>query len=283
MVSAVGFLAEIERTIMETRTVEAIGLDAEHIPLYSIRWAAVFAGVAVGLSLSLLLMLIGMAAGLAVYGTGGRPGGGIVSVAAALWNTASMFIAALVGGYVAARASGLRRSVDGMLHGVVSWGATMLCFLFLTGAFTGNALSGIFGMAKTPAAANIASSPAATIGDLLGSLEQGDRNAAVNILRDRFGLTAEQAGSAADRALAITGRSGSARVSDAADQMINAARAASVASAWLSVVILLSLVAGAGGGLLGARSAQRRANHGEHRVIRNDSSFRPRGGIPSAG
>lgn len=274
---------------METRTVEAAGFESEGIPLYSIRWPAVFAGLAVGLGIHLLLMLVGMATGLAVFGTGERPDGGSISMAAAVWNTISMIIAALIGGYVAARASGLRRSVDGMLHGVVSWGATMLFFVVLTGSLTGNALSGLFGMASSPVAANIASGSASTVGDLLAGLERGDRSAAISILRDRFGLTQEQAGSAADRALAMTGRAGSASpgtTAEADEQVTDAARAASVASGWLSVVILLSLLAGAGGGLLGARGARKRAlpgGHGEQRLVRTHNIPPPRSGIPTAG
>jgi hypothetical protein len=273
---------------METRTVEAVGFETEGPPLYSIRWPAIFAGLAVGLGIHLLLMLIGMATGLAVFGTGGRPDGESISVAAAVWNTISMVIAALIGGYVAARASGLRRSVDGMLHGVVSWGATMIFFVLLTGSLTGNALSGLFGMANSPAVANITSGSASTIGDLLAGLERGDRNAAVSILRDRFGMTEEQASSAADRAMALTGRSaGSGTAAGTADDDVSdAARAASVASGWLSLVILLSLLAGASGGVLGARGARKRAlpgGHGEQRLVRTHNIPPPRGGIATPG
>jgi hypothetical protein len=279
---------ETERTIMETKYVEAVGFETEGAPLYNIRWSAIFAGLAVGLGIHLLLMLIGMAAGLAVFGTGGRPDGSSLSVAAAVWNTISMVIAALIGGYVAARASGLRRSLDGMLHGVVSWGATMIFFVALTGSLTGNALSGLFGMASSPVAANIASGSASTVGELLGSLERGDRSAAVSILRDRFGMTEEQAGSAADRAMAMTGSSpGSGLGAGTTDEgMTDAARAASVASGWLALVILLSLVAGAGGGVLGARGARKRAlpgGHGEQRLVRTHNIPPPRGGIATPG
>lgn len=270
---------------METRTIEVTGVETEALPLSGIRWAAIFAGLAVGLAVTLLLMLIGMATGLAVYGAGERPEGSSVSLAAGLWNTVSMFIAALVGGFVAARASGLRRRMDGMLHGVVSWGATMLCFAILTGALTGNAVGGAFGLATYEMTSNRSET---TMGDLLAALERGDRMATINTLRDRFGLTQDQASSAADRAMALSGRSASTINGGAGtttdDNVTDTARAASLASAWLSVVIFLSLVAGAGGGVLGARAVRRRALPGrfaEQRVAHGHTA--PGVRIPSAG
>ena len=252
---------------METRTLDATSIDSTGAPLYGIRWPAVFAGLAVGLGVQLLLMLIGIAAGSAFFGAGGRPEGGNLTVAAAAWNTVSMLVAALVGGFVAARASGLRRSVDGMLHGVVAWGAAMLCFAILTGSVTGSAISGMFGLATSPTA-SARGADVATMSELLSGLEHGDRAAAVSVLRERFGLNQEQANQMADRALAMTGRPGVARP-EASGDVNEAAMTASAASAWLSVMILLSLVAGAGGGLLGARGARKRAlpGHGEPRVI----------------
>src|SRR5512145_1445748 len=49
-----------------------------------------------------------------------------------------MLIAAFVGGYVAARSAGLRRSTDGILHGVVWWGVTVLFFALVTGPVAGD-------------------------------------------------------------------------------------------------------------------------------------------------
>ncbi|MGE5469516.1 MAG: hypothetical protein ACM3X0_01830 [Bacteroidota bacterium] len=250
---------------METRIVETAGIDTEGAPLYAIRWPAVFAGLAVGLGINLLLMLIGIAAGFAVFGSGARPEGSSVSIAAAIWNTISMALAALIGGYVAARSSGLRRATDGMLHGVVAWGATLLCLVALTGSVTGNALSGMVNVAANTAGIAATRSSDTSMAELLATLEKGDRDAAVRMLRDRFGLSQEQANTTADRALSMTGRGSTT----SSDKVTGAAQAASTASAWLSMVILLSLLAGAGGGLLGARGARQRAlpgRHVEHRV-----------------
>ncbi|NMG65922.1 hypothetical protein GPA19_13300 [Azoarcus indigens] len=256
---------------METRTIEATTVESSPL-INGIHWSAIFAGLAVGLGVHLLLMLAGIAAGFAVYGAGARPDGGSVSVAAAVWNTLSMLISAFVGGYVAARSSGLRRSSDGMLHGVVSWGATMLFFAVITGSLTGNAVTGMFGMAASTSTAAVAQADDSTVGELFASLERGDRASAVNLLRDRLGLSEEQAGRAADQAMAMMGRTSAGAQPGTVN---DAAQAASIASTWLSVAILLSLMAGAAGGTVGARSARMRAmpgRYGERRVVRTRST-----------
>lgn len=243
----------------ETRTAETPGIDVESNPLYSIRWSAIFAGLAVGLGVHLLLMLIGVSAGLAVFGAGERPEGQTISVAAAVWNTISMLVSAFVGGYVAARASGLRRTSDGMLHGVVSWGATVMVVAFLTGSVTGNALGGMFGLASTTAATQAAApgSPGVSIPELLTSIQSGDRAATVAMLQERFGMTPEQANRVADQAATMIGQGQTAP--GMSEQVTDTAQAASAASVWLAAAILLSLLSAAGGGLMGAHGAQRRA------------------------
>lgn len=104
-----------------------------------------------------------------------------------------------------------------------------------------------------------------TMTELFASIERGDRDTAIALLRDRVGFTEEQAGRAVDRATAMIGR---AQAGDDAARIEDAAQAASVASTWLSVAILLSLVAAAMGSLLGARGARRRALPGHYAEVR---------------
>ncbi len=247
---------------METRTiertVETSGYESDSAPLYSIRWAAVIAGLAVGLGVHLVLLLAGLAAGLAVLGSGERPDGTSLSLAAAIWNAFSLLFAALVGGYIAARSSGLRRAADGVLHAVAAWGASMVCYLFLVSALTGNTVAGLLGVTTATARMNIgvSASSNATMTDLLSALERGDRDSAARLMRERFGLNPDEADRAADRALAMVGGT---RAGAPAEKVNEAARTVSAASAWMSLVILLSLAAGAGGGLLGARGTRERA------------------------
>ena len=251
--------------ITETRTTEAPGIDIERKPLCSIRWSAIFAGLAVGLGVHLLLMLIGMAAGFAVLGAGERPEGEAFSIGAAVWNTVSMLLSALVGGYVASRSSGLRRTSDGMLHGVVAWGATVMAFALITGSVAGNALGGLFGIASTTAATT-ASQAAATgtapdlgVTELFSSIQRGDRAETVRIMQERFGMMPEQANRAADQAATMFGRGPATAPGTVSPTVTDTAQAATAASVWLSAAILLSLLAAAGGGLMGAHGTQRRA------------------------
>lgn len=249
---------------METGSVETTRVDSASIPLDGIRWPAVFAGLAVGLGVHMLLMLFGVAAGFTVQDADGRS----LPVAAAVWNTIGMVVAALVGGYVAARASGLRRNMDGMINGVVAWGAAMLIFSVVSGSVSGSAINSMFGVTASPPAA-AGSTDSALLGQLMSSVERGDRETTINILHDRFGLGQEQAGLAADHAMALTGRPEAAGP-DARSETDGVIQTASAASIWLSAMIVLSLLAGAGGGLLGARGARQRALHGrydEQRVV----------------
>ena len=102
--------------------------------------------------------------------------------------------------------------------------------------------------------------------ELIASLQRGDRAAAIAVLRDRLGMSEEQAARSVDQALAMRNEADS----EAGGNVSDAAEAASIASTWLSAAILLSLLAGAGGGLLGARGARIRAlpgGYGERRAV----------------
>jgi hypothetical protein len=123
-------------------------------PINAVRWSAVLAGMAVGIAVHLALNLGGVALGLALNERGDAYA---IPLAAGAWNTLSMLAGALVGGYVAARASALRRIADGMLHGTVAWGATTLVFgviaLTTAGAFAGGLFNAIAENGRLGAAA----------------------------------------------------------------------------------------------------------------------------------
>lgn len=241
-------------------------------PIYAMRWGAIFAGLAVGLSIHLLLMLLGAAGGLtALEVTERAPDPGRSALVAGIWNTVSMLVAAFVGAYVAARASGLKRTNDGLLHGAVAWGATTLLTAILATSAIGGAVGGAFS-ALRPVVGEVASQAASAVtggrvgpadaaaaGSLVDQLRSGNRDQAIATLRDRFGLNDEQAarvadglGSVRDRAAAVQN---DPQVRQRADQ---AADAASVAMWWLFGAVLLSLLAALGGGALGVRTAANR-------------------------
>jgi hypothetical protein len=115
-------------------------LTVRPLPINAVRWSAVLAGMAVGIAVQIVFNLGGIALGLAFNERGDAY---VTRLSGDAWNTLSMVAGALVGGYVAARASALRRIADGMLQGTVAWGATTLLFAVLA-LTTASALAGLF-------------------------------------------------------------------------------------------------------------------------------------------
>lgn len=223
--------------------------ETYHEPVRALRWGAIAAGLAVGIATNLFLVLLGAAAGLAMFGTGNEPGGNEIPIAVAIWNTVSMIAAAFAGGYVAARSAGMRRNSDGILHGVVAWGATLLISVFFLSSIAGATLGSMFGM-------NTAAVERMTSSEIVGNIDQGNRQEAINMMRDRLGLTGEQASRMVDQALVLSGQANRAAPQNR-EATRDTLRTASVASGWLSGAIFLSLFAAIGGGLLGARGSRR--------------------------
>lgn len=225
--------------------------ELSHLPVDNLHWSAIFAGLVVGIATNLVLLLLGAAAGLAVFSVGDTTGSGI-SMAAAIWNAICMIVAAFAGGYVAARSDGMRRTSDGILHGAVAWGVTMLISAFFVTSIAGATLGALFGTAS-PAERSAGA-------EIARKLDQGDREQAINVMRERLGLTTEQANRLVDQGLALSGREQNASPEGraAAEQTVHTA---SVASGWLSATILLSLLSAMAGGLYGARSTRREARH----------------------
>lgn len=223
-----------------------------HVPFYNLRWSAVFAGLAVGISANLFLLLLGGAAGLAMFNSSMPVSDQDLLLAASLWNSLSMILAALLGGYVAARAAALRRTADGVLHGAVVWGITVLLSALLATSAIGATLNGMFAMPPgRPVSADAAL-------ELELDADGKQRQAVVDVLESRLGLSRAQANHIVNQALILAGQEAEAEVSE--EDIADARRtlhAATVAGSWLSSAILLSLLAAIGGGLLGARGTRR--------------------------
>lgn len=98
---------------------------SQRFALPGIRWGAVMAGMAVAVGAYVFLMLLAACAGLAVLSTdqGSRMD---VQGLALVWNLLSALAASAVGAAIAARAADLRRHLDGVLHGLVVWGVSVL-------------------------------------------------------------------------------------------------------------------------------------------------------------
>ena len=233
-----------------------------------IRWGAVLAGVSIAISVQLVLMMLGVASGLALVNISL---GEIPGVGALIWACCSMLIAAFVGSYVAGRLSGLRRKVDGMLHGVICWAVSVMLALILATTTGGSLISGLVsnliqgGVVVTPSGANVASMLTRQLGpnmesSALRTLQEyilsGRRDQAINYLNNTMNVQRERAATVIDEALILSGSSEQASPEGraAAAQVVKDFRVAS----WTTfVAIVISIALSVIGGALGALGAQR--------------------------
>jgi hypothetical protein len=241
--------------------------------LSAIRWGAVVAGVTVGISVQLALTLLGIASGL----SGSSPAQGQPTPSAALlWAGASMLVAAFIGGYVAARMSGLKRKADGVLHGVVSWAVTTLLFATLAGSAAGSMVSGLFGgvnpasINPAPVAAQSARGDLSallrrriggivnddTMKTLVKAIREGRRDDAIQIMVDVIGIDEARAASLTDQSLVASGSP--QRASAQGRAVADRAAAAAGMTAWaVFFAVALSLLLGIVGGAFGAMGSRR--------------------------
>ena len=125
-----------------------------------ISWSAIFAGVVVAVAIQLVLSMLGVGIGLGLVdpGTGSTPEAGSFGIGAGLWWLVSNLLALVAGGYVAAWLAGNTLRFDGVLHGVVTWGITLMLTFYLLGSAIGGIIGGAFGMvgSATSGAASMA-------------------------------------------------------------------------------------------------------------------------------
>ena len=223
---------------------------ADRARLSPVSWPAIFASLAVGISVMLLLTLAGVAVGVSVVDTGADSPRAI-TMGAAAWQTVSMLIAAVVGGFVAARLSGLRRTGDGVLHGAVSWGATTVLYAALATTALGTLTAGMFGLLAPAGAESTSTAASGGAGD-----------------RDQMQRTLESMGVAADQARTIVDRLGTPAAAPAGarqQQAEEVANTVGTATGWLTATVLLSLVLSMLGGATGARGTRRVNRRAEQR------------------
>ncbi len=118
-----------------------------------VSWGAILAGSVVAIVTQIMLSLLGLAIGLATINpaTETNPLGGL-GTGTGIWLAVSTIIAFLIGGYVAARLSGLPRRQDGIWHGIVTWGFVSLLTLYLMTSAVGqlfNTATGLVGRGLT--------------------------------------------------------------------------------------------------------------------------------------
>ncbi len=272
---------------MEAHAIESpisTTMAARRITVPAIRWSAIFAGAVAGLATYMLLTLLGIAVGLTAADQAAAEGAGAIPIATAIWSSLSMLIAAFVGGYVAARMSGLARRADGLLHGFVAWATVTVLFAWLATTTIGNLLGGAFGLVSQGAQAaqqgggmtqQLQSIITGTEGGEISGedmsaiqsrLQAGDRTGAVDYMVNQMGFTEERATTVVDNLMPIVGPGGQG-AGGAAQTAVNAL---SAASWWLFAAIVLSLIVGVWGGLMGVRATSDRTlgDHSDQRHYR---------------
>src|SRR3954451_2202300 len=126
-------------TVVETET------EREREPsIRRISWQGIIAGVVVAAAVQILLSLLGAGVGLGLVdpAAGATPGASSFGIGAGVWWTVSNLIALFAGGYVAAWLAGITLRFDGMLHGIVTWGITLLLTVYLLGSAIGSVVGG---------------------------------------------------------------------------------------------------------------------------------------------
>jgi len=114
--------------------------NVEFIPLVGQRawWGAIIAGVVATLALQTLLSVLGMAIGLSIFDPEAGESARGVGIGAGIWWALTSFISLFFGGWMAGRFTGLPRTLDGALHGMLVWGlVTVLTIWLVTSAASG--------------------------------------------------------------------------------------------------------------------------------------------------
>jgi len=248
--------------------VDVMSYGARRPAMPAIRWGAVLAGVVVGVSVQLVLTLLGIATGLTATQAAE---GETLGMGALIWAALSMLVSAFVGGYVAARMSGLKRKADGVLHGAVSWAVTTILFATLATTVGGAMVSGVFnnmtrlaGAAAATGASPVAAlmraqgvkADAASLQQLQQYLQAGQRDQAVQLVTSRMGVEQGRAETLVDQALILSGSSESASTQGraATEQAVQTAGT----GAWgVFLTVALALGIGIFGGALGAAGSRR--------------------------
>ncbi|OWW19778.1 hypothetical protein [Noviherbaspirillum denitrificans] len=248
---------------------EAVSYNLRRQAFPAIRWGAILAGVAVGISIQLALTLLGIATGLS---TTEVTQGESVGTGPLIWAGVSMLVAAFVGGYVAARMSGLKRKADGVLHGAVSWAVTTILFAVLATSVGGTLVGSVFNNMSQLAQAGMqggGNSPIAAVMQSQGAkldqasmqqfqqyLQAGQREPAIQLLSGRLGIDQTRAAAIVDQALIMMGSPQSA--SPQGRQSTEHAVQRAGTAAWVVfLAVALALAIGIGGGALGAAGSRR--------------------------
>ncbi|GJL61999.1 MAG: hypothetical protein NPIRA04_06530 [Nitrospirales bacterium] len=147
--------------------------------LKRISWAAIFAGLIIVLIVQLSLSLLGIGIGASTIDPliGESPTASSFSVGAGIWWIVATIISLALGGWVAGRLAGMPLRTDGLLHGLITWGAATLVTMYFLTTTAGSLLGGTFGIVGNALAATgqgLSGFAPSITNAITGQMEQSD-------------------------------------------------------------------------------------------------------------
>lgn len=222
---------------------------------FRLSWGGILAGLLVATAVQIILSLLGIAIGLGAIQFGPGAEFGEFGIGAGIWAIASALISLFVGGLTAGHLAGKLTKFDGMLHGTLVWGLSLVLTLWMIGAGVGTVLGGIFGVAGQTISAAV--SGATDVGAAVVTMRDGmpmmgqapeTRDELAAAIAERTQLNQQQAEGAAEAIIDARRefRLGAEEVRrEAPRAATQAAGAISTAAWWALLAAVLSLGAAA--------------------------------------
>ncbi|MCF6158882.1 MAG: hypothetical protein E3K32_09990 [wastewater metagenome] len=112
-----------------------------------ISWGAVFGGLVIALVVHLMLSLLGIGIGIGTVDPMHErdPFAGL-GIGALIWGIFTMLLALFAGGYVAGRLAGIPKTIDSVLHGLITFSLFTIVTFYLITTTIGAVISGIGGI-----------------------------------------------------------------------------------------------------------------------------------------
>ena len=148
------------------------------VPTLRISWGAIAAGAVTALAVQILLAMLGTGIGASTVDAmapGGTSSATALGGGAAIWWVITSLVSLMVGGWVAGRLSGVTRTAEGGMHGMLTWAVAVLAMVYLVSSAAGSLVRGAAGVLGTAATvtATGAAATAPKIADVAG--EQMDK------------------------------------------------------------------------------------------------------------
>jgi hypothetical protein len=142
-------------------------------PLRRISWGAIAAGTVTALAIQVLMAMLGTGIGASTVDTlsaGETPSAAVLGGGAAIWWVISSLVSLAAGGWVAGRLSGVARSAEGGMHGMLTWAVAVLATVYLVTSAAGSLMRGAAGVLGTAATVTATGAAAAApkVADMAG-------------------------------------------------------------------------------------------------------------------